>query len=236
MEQFMGLKKLTSIIFHQFFIFIKFPKYSSLPAMVYGLRSMVIVGLRSMVWRTIVYSLSSMVLFSCNSDYTPKPRGYFQIHFPKKQYQFFNQAGYPYSFEYPVYAKVVKDSSFYGKAINIDFPEFNGRIYVSYKEIGKNKLDKLVNDAFTMTNKHTIKAYSIEDSPISNPNNVHGIFFKVGGDVATANQFFLTDSTTHFLRGALYFDAAPNEDSLSIVNRFLIEDVKHLINTFKWKE
>ena len=178
---------------------------------------------------------------SCNSDYTPKPRGYFKIPFPTKQYQAFDESGYPYSFEYPVYAKVVRDSSFFGEAtenpwwINIDFPQFNSRVYVSYKEIGKNKYDKLINDAFTMTNKHNMKAYSIDDSLISTPNNVHGVFFKVGGNVATANQFFLTDTTKHFLRGALYFDATPNEDSLGIVNRFLIEDVKHMINTFKWK-
>ena len=61
------------------------------------------------------------------------------------------------------------------------------------------------------------------------------MFFKVSGEVATANQFFLTDSTKHFLRGALYFNVAPNQDSLMPVNAFLIEDVRHLINTFQWK-
>lgn len=183
-----------------------------------------------------------MVLLSCNSDYTPKPRGYFKIDFPEKQYQSFNQRGYPYSFEYPVYAKVVRDSSFFGDStenpwwINVEFPRFNGRIYISYKEIGKNKFDKLINDSYKLTNKNTVKAYSIDDSLITNPNNVHGIFFKVGGDVATANQFLLTDTAKHFLRGALYFDATPNEDSLGIVNQFLTEDVRHLINTFRWKQ
>ena len=218
-------RKLTFVIYGQFLVFKKRLKYLS--------NSATACALALLVFLT--------ALPSCNSDYTPKPRGYFQIHFPKKQYQSFNQPGYPYSFEYPVYANVVKDSSFFGEAtenpwwININFPQFNGRIYVSYKEIGKNKFDKLIKDAFTMTNKHTTKAYSIDDSLVATPNNVHGMFFKVGGDVATANQFFLTDSTKHFLRGALYFDATPNEDSLSIVNRFLIEDVRHLINTFKWK-
>lgn len=182
-----------------------------------------------------------MPLISCNSDFTPKPKGYFKIDFPKKQYQVFQQAGYPYTFEYPVYANVIKDSSFFGEAtenpwwINIDYPQFNGRVHVSYKQIGLNKLDKLVNDAFTMTNKHNLKAYSIDDSIIVTPNNIHGMFFKVSGNVATANQFFLTDSATHFLRGALYFDATPNEDSLGIVNRFVLDDLKHMINTFKWK-
>ncbi len=181
-------------------------------------------------------------VFSCNSSYTPKPKGYYKIDFPKREYQLFNQPDYPYTFEYPVYANVVKDSVFFGGAtenpwwININFPQFSGRIYVSYKEIGKNKFQSLVNDAFFLSNKHSAKAYSIDDSAITTANNIHGRFFKIGGEVATANQFFLTDSTKNFLRGALYFDATPNEDSLGIVNQFLLQDMKHLINTFKWKE
>jgi gliding motility-associated lipoprotein GldD len=185
--------------------------------------------------------LIMVACFSCNSTFVPKPRGYFTIELPKKEYKIFNQPGYPYSFEYPVYANIVKDSTFFGDAtenpwwINVDFPQFNSRIYVSYKEIGKNKFDKLINDAFVLTNKHTSKAISIDDSLISTSNNVHGMFFKVGGNVATANQFFVTDSVKHFLRGALYFDATPNEDSLGVVNDFLLQDMKHIISTFKWK-
>ena len=196
-----------------------------------------------------LYSVSYLLLFcilssaflSCNTSYTPKPKGYFKINFPEKKYQTFNTPGYPYTFEFPVYATVTKDSSFFGGTtenpwwININFPQFNGRIYVSYKEIGKNKFGKLLNDAFVLSNKQSTKAYSIDDSVFITPNNVHGVFFKVGGDVATANQFFLTDSTKNFFRGALYFDATPNEDSLKIVNDFLLEDMRHLINTFKWK-
>ncbi len=181
------------------------------------------------------------VVPGCNSPFTPKPRGYFKIAFPQRQYQLFNQPGYPYSFEYPVYARVMKDSSFFGEAtenpwwINVDFPEFGGRIYVSYKIIGQYKLEKLLNDAFNMTNKHAVKASAIDDSLMVTPNGVHGMFFRVGGDVATANQFFLTDSVHHFLRGALYFDATPNQDSLRPLNDFLVEDMKHMINTFRWK-
>ncbi|MDP3394864.1 hypothetical protein [Sediminibacterium sp.] len=181
--------------------------------------------------------------YACNSSFTPKPTGYFKIDFPIKKYQLFQESGYPYSFEYPVYARVTKDSTFFGETtenpwwINIDFPQFSGRIYISYKQIGsKNNFDSLIRDAFTLTGKHTSKAYSIDDSLLVNPYNVEGVFFKVGGNVATANQFFLTDSSRHFLRGALYFDATPNEDSLNIVNQFLMEDVKHLINSFTWRK
>lgn len=183
-----------------------------------------------------------LLFTACNSNYVPKPRGYFKIDFPEKKYQIFDKPGYPYTFEYPLYANVVKDSTFFGEAtenpwwINIDFPQFEGRMYISYKQIGKNKFDTLLNDAFKMTSKHSTKAASIDDSLMVTPNNIHGIFFNVGGDVATANQFFLTDSTTHFLRGALYFNATPNADSLGIVNNFLVKDMRHLINTFKWRK
>jgi gliding motility-associated lipoprotein GldD len=182
-------------------------------------------------------------LYSCNSNYTFKKRGYFKIDFPKKEYRVFEEPGYPYSFEYPVYANVVKDSSFFGDAtenpwwINIDIPQLSGRVYVSYKEINaKNKFDSLLNDAFKMTYmQHSNIASGRDDSLMKTPGGAEGYFFKLYGNTATANQFFLTDSTRHFLRGALYFDAAPNEDSLGIVNDFLRQDLFRLINTLKWK-
>ena len=186
-------------------------------------------------------TLPAVFLSACNSPYTPRPKGYFKIDFPTHQYQSFDQPGFPYTFEYPVYARIARDTSFFDSTpenpywINVEFPRFNAAIYISYKKIGPNSFDKLKEDAFKMTFKHTYKASSIDYTEIRTANGISGMFFDVGGNAATAKQFYVTDSTRHFLRGALYFDSTPNEDSLSIVNRFLQEDMKHLINTFKWK-
>lgn len=198
--------------------------------------------LRNFVSCALLLVPCALCLFSCNSPYTAgKKKGYFKIDFPEKEYKDFNQPGYPYTFQYPVYATVTKDSTFFDdKAgdwwINIDIPQFAGRIYVSYKEIGaQNKFDSLVQDAFKMAyRKHVDVSTGINDSLIQTPNRVEGIYFSLGGNTATANQFFLTDSVKHFLRGALYFDASPNADSLGIVNDFLKKDVLHLISTLKW--
>jgi len=197
---------------------------------------------------------------SCNSSYTPRPRGFFKIDFPAHAYQVFDKPGFPYRFEYPVYAKIVQDSTFFDEQpenpywLNIEFPQFQGKIYVSYIEIGgksrfkvrdikgkyvdsvgTNTFDNLIKSSYALTYKHSYKASSIEDSLFTTPNKVDGIYFKIGGNAATANQFLVTDSVKHFLRGALYFDATPNADSLGIVNRFLQQDMKHLINTLTWK-
>lgn len=197
--------------------------------------------MRSLRYITLL-SIIMAATFACNSPYTYKKKGYFNIEFPQKQYQVFDQPGYPYTFEYPVYAKVTKDSTFFGdKAedwwINIDVPRFAGRIYVSYKKIrNKLQIDSLVNDAFKMAYKqHTEISTGIDDSVMTTPNGAEGIYYSLKGNTATANQFFLTDSVHNFLRGALYFDATPNEDSLAIVNNFLKQDLLHLINTLKWK-
>jgi gliding motility-associated lipoprotein GldD len=186
--------------------------------------------------------LIAYILPACNSAYTYKKKGYFNIEFPEKKYRPFDKPGYPYTFEYPVYANILKDSTFFGdKAedwwINIDVPRFGGRIYISYKQISnKNQIDSLVNDAFKMAYKqHTEVSTGIDDSLMRTPNGAEGIYYSLKGNTATANQFFLTDSTRHFLRGALYFDATPNEDSLGIVNDFLKKDLQHLINTLRWK-
>jgi gliding motility-associated lipoprotein GldD len=182
-------------------------------------------------------------LQACNSDYsTGKKKGYFKIDFPEKKYQLFDKPGYPYTFEYPVYATVSKDSTFFeDKAgdwwINIDVPQFAGRIYVSYKSIGgPNNFDSLVRDGFKMAyTKHSEVSTGIAEERILTPNSVEGMYFSLGGNTANANQFFLTDSTKHFLRGALYFNATPNADSLGIVNDFLKKDLQHLINTLQWR-
>jgi gliding motility-associated lipoprotein GldD len=188
----------------------------------------------------LIFCFSFFILLSCNNTYSPKPRGYFRIDFPAHSYQPFDRPEFPYSFEYPVYAKIIRDTAFFGDKpenpywINVDFPGFHARMYISYKKV-EGSFDKLREDAYKMTYKHTYKASSIEDSLISTPLGIHGIFFNVGGNAATAKQFFVSDTTRHFLRGALYFDTTPNADSLNIVNDFLQVDMNHLINTLRWK-
>jgi gliding motility-associated lipoprotein GldD len=209
----------------------------------------------------ITACMMAAFLFSCNSTYTSKKRGYYQIDLPAQhQYQKFEKEGFPYSFEYPVYGTIIQDSAYFDSTpenpywINVDFPQYGGRIFLSYKQIGGktimkirgadekykdsfavNEFDRMVSDAFKLTNKNEVVSTSIKETPILTPNNISGMFFKVGGNAATAMQFFLSDSVKNFLRGALYFNSTPNSDSIKPVQDFLQTDIEHMINTFKWK-
>ena len=202
-----------------------------------------------------------LFIIGCNSTYTSKKKGYFKVDFPERKYVVFDDPEVPYTFEYPVYAKIVKDSTYFDSNPenpywrNIDFPQFNARIFLSYKAIGGkalykvkqadgtykdslgiNYFDRMVNDAYNLTNKNEAVASSINDSLFKTRNGVSGTYFKVGGNAATARQFFMSDTNRNFIRGALYFDTTPNADSLKPVQDFLQKDIEHLINTFRWRK
>ena len=178
--------------------------------------------------------------WSCDEEetvYSPKPRGYVRINFPEKKYRLYDSIC-PYRFEIPVYARIEQDQHNGAEPCwqNLEFPQFNATIHLSYKQV-KGDLDKHLENSHYFANKHQIKATGLEEIAILRDSaRVYGLLFDIAGNTASSLQFYLTDSTRHFLRGALYFNSVPNVDSLQIVIDFLKKDVLHLINTTAWKD
>ena len=189
----------------------------------------------------IVLAFFALGFTACNSKFTPKETGYPALAVPKKQYLAGAVTGLPYAFDIPSYAVVDKNVTNMNldpqktSWMNLQFPTLNATLYISYNAVQKNQLDVLVRDAYNFANNHSNKASFIEDSAFENPIGLKGVFFHLGGDVASPYQFFITDSSRHFLRGALYFDTTPNADSLAPVIDFLYQDLKQLVKTFHWK-
>jgi gliding motility-associated lipoprotein GldD len=172
------------------------------------------------------------------NDFSPKPRGYFRIEFPKKEYQDYSQ-GCPFTFQYPKYTKIEADKSPGAKPCwqNIQFPQFNATLHLSYQPItSKKEFNELIEDAHKLSFKHTVKATSIDEGVIHYPDRkVYGIYYTIDGNAASSAQFFLTDSTKHYLRGALYFNSEPRLDSIQPVLTFIKKDVDVMIKSFKWR-
>jgi gliding motility-associated lipoprotein GldD len=184
----------------------------------------------------IAYCLSSC---GSNDDdaIIPKPHAYFRLQFPAdKKYVEFDSL-YPFKFEMPSYTKIEyrKGPNDETAWLNWNFPSFNATVNLTYKTINGSIQDNL-NETYTYVNKHQIKASSIEDHLVSRDSSkVYGLIYEIGGNAASSIQFFLTDSTKHFIRGALYFNAAPNSDSIAPVLEYVRKDIYHMIDTFEWK-
>jgi gliding motility-associated lipoprotein GldD len=182
--------------------------------------------------------LFAFLVFSCHdANYSPKPRGYFRIDFPKKEYKLYEGGNCPFKFEYPEYASVDIDSDRDAQPcwLNVQFRSLNGTLHLSYKEIKEN-LYKYTEDSRSLTDRHMLKASAIDETPIKNiSKHLYGLKYNIEGNTASAVQFYITDSVHHFLRGSLYFNLPPQIDSLEPVIRFVESDIDHLINTFSWK-
>ena len=178
---------------------------------------------------------------------TPKPRGYPRIDFPTfdaaNRYQKFDANYCQFTFDYPTYANIVRDTLFFDETppsdcwFNMTIPSLNATLHCSYYDISsKNPFDKLRADAFALAGKHVIKADYINDQRILNPQGVSGFAFDIEGPAACPFQFYVSDSTKHFMRAALYINAPAKTDSLAPIVTFLKEDMGRMLKTFTWKK
>ncbi|MEP6647154.1 MAG: hypothetical protein ABJC12_08690 [Saprospiraceae bacterium] len=177
----------------------------------------------------------SLLLVSCQHDApVPKPRAYPRVEYPDRKYVAYTE-DCPFTFEYPDYITIKKrvESCWF----DLFIPAFDARIHCSYIPVtDKAKFDDLVNDAYTIADRINARANYMEETPFSNPQGVHGTILTWTGPAASTMHFFLTDTTQHFFKAALYFDSKVNPDSLQPIAQFIQQDIKHMISTFKWKE
>jgi gliding motility-associated lipoprotein GldD len=184
---------------------------------------------------SVILIFVSLFCGACKDNVTPKPRGYFRIDLPEKNYTQL-KGNYPYSFKYATCAKIALSNSKNSNKfwINIEYPQIKGKIHLSYLPI-ENNFDLIVEDTRKLAYKHSIKADAINERLYENSEkHVYGILYEIEGNAASSVQFFLTDSTKNYLRGALYFNAEPNKDSLAPVINFVKEDIRILIESFEW--
>ena len=186
----------------------------------------------------MVISAAVLLLVGCEKNYLPKPKGYNRILLPEAQYQALPDS-LPYAFEFSQHAKMYDDTSWISERYWIDlyYPVFDAHIQITYKPIeSKVMSDEFLDDSYKLTSKHNVKAYSIEEKiVVLNSGNVASVT-ELEGEVPSPFQFHITDSTDHFLRGALYFQTAEKNDSLAPVITYLQNDIMHLLNTVRWKE
>lgn len=177
-------------------------------------------------------------------DFTPKPRAYPKVNYPERSYATFDKNYCSFSFEYPEYTQVQKDSLFFNEApldpcwFDLYYPGFDARIYFTYYAVGQEKsFEELKTDAFELADWHNKKANYIDEYRIERPEDrVYGFAFNIDGPAASPFQFYLTDSLRHFVRGSVYFNTQTQTDSLAPLIKFVKEDALKVIETLEWEE
>ncbi len=179
-----------------------------------------------------------MLATSCSHDYVPKPLGFNRLDLPPAAYRSLPDS-LPYRFEYSQHAQLLADTSIISEDnwIEIYYPSIKANIHVTYKNVKQDKklLEEFLNDAYTLTSKHQIKAYAIDELISKTPSGKTAVIAELEGEVPSQFQVTITDSTRNFLRAALYFNTKVANDSLAPAIEYMKKDVMHLINTLEWK-
>lgn len=190
--------------------------------------------MKRILFYLLISSAISASFTACNGDDpTPKPYGYFHIEIPDPEYRSLPD-DFIYDFEFSQYAQVQKREE--NNWINIIYPRFDASIHLTYKPLEKG-ITTLSEESRGLAFVHTDRADGIRESVFHDDDNrVHGILYVIDGNAASNLQFYMTDSVNHFLRGALYFNSAPNFDSIQPVREMIERDVVHLIESLEWRE
>lgn len=193
--------------------------------------------LMSFVRYLITGVILMLSLTSCDRGHLPKPLGYNRLELPEPLYQSLPDT-LPYRFEYSTHAKLVPDTSTIHEKywIEIYYPTIKSNIHITYKPLNGNAtlLKELIDDAYTLTAKHQIKAYAINEVITVTPSGKTAIIAELEGEVPSQFQFTMTDSAQNFLRGALYFNTQVQNDSLAPAIEYMKRDMLHIINTLEW--
>ncbi len=187
--------------------------------------------------RSLLLSLSILLLPSCGEEsFTPRPRGYFRIELPPSSFSSFDPKDCPFRFDIPSYAIPVPDTNGLAEPCwwYLVMPKYNAQLYLTYKPLNGD-VGRFLDDTYTLVYKHTARASSIDEQVISFRPGVGGVLYSLGGEAASATQFFVTDSVRHFLRGAVYFNVVPNADSLAPVQEHLRKDLLTMLKSLEWK-
>ncbi|PSR13472.1 MAG: hypothetical protein DA408_10740 [Bacteroidetes bacterium] len=188
---------------------------------------------------------SLLTLAGCDDPvFSPKPRSFPRVVYPEKTYQGFYENFCHFSFEYPTYTQILQDTAFFEGTpphdcwFDLYYPAFDGRVHFTYVPLGKGgeNLDKLRQEAFNMADWHNKRANYIDELVIQTEHGVGGMAFDIDGPAASPFQFFLTDSTENYVRGALYFNTQVRVDSMAPIVDFVRTDILHLIETFQWQK
>ena len=182
-------------------------------------------------------AISVSILSSCQQQYLPKPLGYNRLILPGHDYISLPDT-LPYTFQYSRHATLLADTSRIRENfwVEIYYPAMKSNVHITYKTIPSKKvLEEFLNDSYTLTAKHQIKAYAINEVITKTPSGKTAVIAELEGEVPSQFQFTITDSTKNFLRGALYFNTKVANDSLAPAIEYMKKDIMQIINTLEWK-
>ncbi len=190
---------------------------------------------------SVLLLLSAFFIACSEEPPIPKPKTYLLLETSQPIYSLVDEKDFPFTFEMPDYGKIVRVNTDKkdNKWFNIYFDKYGFEANVSYIPLKSDtSLVYMINDCYTFLDRHKKFSSGIIEQQYNNvEQRVYGTVFEIkGSEVVSPYQFYLTDSTNHFIRLALHCKTAPNNDSLTTYIRRLKTDIDYMITSLRWRK
>lgn len=195
-------------------------------------------------------------------DYSPKPQAYLRIDMPEHSYWLVDSLRihpgdtlvsgtdtmvaitgscktFPFTFEANECVELKEKGAPKGEEwLDLVYPQWDGVVFLTYKRLrSPADLRGQIDTSAHLLENHYQFASGIDEQVFENDDHtVHAVKWHLKGkNVASTYQFYATDSLHHFLRGALFVNHTPNNDSLAPLLEYMQRDIDHLIETLRWR-
>ena len=178
-----------------------------------------------------------LFIFSCNeSNYLPREKGFLRLEFEKPTYDTFSNESSGLNFIYnDAYStfEIVSDEK-----IVLGYKDIKISIVLSDVELENlSSLEESLQNFYMFLEPHRKKSNQISIKEFTSAdNNRFAKVFEMRGPVASPLQFYVTDSTNHFLFGSMNIMEKSDYDSIYPSIMYVKNDIFSIIESVNWEE
>lgn len=178
-----------------------------------------------------------LFLFSCDeTNYLPREKGFLRLEFEKPTYDTFSNESSGLNFIYnDAYStfEIVSDEK-----IVLGYKDIKINIVVVDVELENlSSFEESIQNFYMFLEPHRKKSNQISIKEFTSAdNNRFAKVFEMRGPVASPLQFYVTDSTNHFLFGSMNIMEKSDYDSIYPSIMYVKNDIFSIIESVNWEE
>ena len=177
----------------------------------------------------------SILLCTCSDSNLPKQTAFLRIDFPEPKYLAFKETNHLFDFYYNASAVEIKTKN--SKQLSLLYPKINFSIDLSIQKLNKPKdLEDNFSDFYLLLDTHSKKSNGVFVREYEDLNKrIFSQIYEISGGVASPIQFYITDSTSNFIKGSLNLNFKSNYDSIFPSIQYVKKDVLILVESLNWR-
>lgn len=173
----------------------------------------------------------ALIVFSCNNNVNlPKQKAYFAPEFEIPTYKKISlDCNYTFNINFQASINNIKNCNY-----EIYYKNLNAKIFIN-QIVLSNSIETVLNTFNQKINENSrLSDQIIQSNYVNIDKKIYSKLYSFVGNSPSNIQFYVTNQTDKFLTGSLFFETEPNYDSLFPYIDYIRNDIKKMVDSFRW--